>query len=108
MSYVFILKAAYMTKDIDEQQQWDEPCYEPNEELQREYESALGRFLVAFNNIESSSSWLIEEAIKKAGRDSIPKEIKDNDNYSFKVNVLDLISLFSKRVASEELVNELR
>ena len=94
-----------MTYD-DAQNGWnDEPSADP--QIQKDYEAALGEFLVAFNRIENTVSDIIVLALKKAGREEILGSMAW-DTFDRKIRNLELISLRFQEIASLRLIAELR
>ena len=87
----------------------DDLATDPNVDanLQKEYEAALGQFLVAINRLEAEISDMIVLALKKAGREDIISSIK-GARYERKVLTLDLLSLRFPELASQTLTKELR
>ena len=84
----------------------DEPSADPD--VKKEYEAALGAFLLAFNRVDNTVSDIIVLALKKAGREEIPRSIAEEDRFARKVQNLDLISLRFPEIASQSLIAELR
>ncbi len=84
----------------------DEPSADPD--VKKEYEAALGAFLLAFNRMDNTVSDVIVLALKKAGREEIPRSIAEEDRFARKVQNLDLISLRFPDIASQSLIAELR
>jgi hypothetical protein len=84
---------------------FDEPFADP--QIQKDYEAALGAFLVVFNAIENSVSDLIHLALKKSDRKEIAKFI-NGDNFFRKLIVLDLLTIAQPRIASKMLIEKLR
>ena len=84
---------------------FDEPSADP--QIQKDYEAALGAFLVVFNSIENAVSDIIYLALKKAAREDILKSLR-GDLFSRKLTTLDLLSIAYPQAASKALVDELR
>jgi hypothetical protein len=96
-----------MVTHDDAQLEWDdEPSADPK--IKKDYEAALGAFLLAFNRMDNTVSDVIVLALKKAGREEIPKSIAEEDRFARKVQNLDLISLRFPEIASQSLLGELR
>lgn len=90
----------------DAPQGWDdEPSANP--QIQKDYEAALGAFLVVFNAIENEMSDIIILALKKAGREEIYGSLNQN-GFARKVTTLELLSVAYPQAASQTLLKELR
>jgi hypothetical protein len=86
--------------------EWDdEPFADP--QIQKDYEAALGEFLVAFNRIENIVGDVIILALNKAGREEVLGLMK-GELFARKVLILDLVSVHFPEVASWTLTSELR
>lgn len=84
----------------------DEPSADP--QIQKDYEAALGAFLVVFNRIENTVSDIIGLVLSKAGRGDTLKSL-NGDHFSRKLTTLDLLSLvYPKSMLSKALLEELR
>ena len=84
---------------------FDVPSADP--QIQKDYEAALGAFLVAFNRIENAVNDIIVLALQKSERQDILKHLS-NDLFHRKLTTLDLISLAYSRPLPKTVVNELR
>jgi hypothetical protein len=84
---------------------YDEPSADPK--IQKDYEAALGAFLVIFNSIENVVSDLICLTLKKFDRENLLKSL-EGDLFHRKLITLDLLSIAYPRVASNLLIEELR
>lgn len=73
----------------------------------KEYEGALGEFLVVFNKIENIIGDILVLALMKAGRHKIDKRITGH-SFAQKVLYLDLISLHFSEAASAPLIIALK
>ena len=91
----------------EEPSDWVDDIPSADPQIQKNYEAALGKFLVAFNEVEATVGDIIFLALKKAERSEIFKLIP-NERYASKILALDLISLTFPKVASIELIGELR
>jgi hypothetical protein len=90
----------------DEALPWFDPAADP--QFQKNYEPALGAFLVVFNRIENTVSDLIWLALSKAGREDILRSL-DGDLFSRKLTTLDLLSIaYPQVMPSKTLIEELR
>ena len=86
---------------------WDDiPTADP--EIQKDYEAALGAFLVAFNHIEKIVNDIIFLALEKAERIDILKRVR-GDSFQRKLITLELISLAHPgALLSKSSIEELR
>ena len=85
---------------------WDDiPTADP--EIQKDYEAALGAFLVSFTQIENIVSDVIFLALGKAERKDILKRVR-GDSFQRKLITLELISLAHPRALPKSLIAELR
>ena len=84
---------------------FDMPSADPR--IQKDYEAALGTFLVAFNRIENAVNDTIILALQKSERQDILERLR-NDSLYRKLTTLDLISLAYSRPLPKTVVNELR
>ena len=83
----------------------DVPTADP--QIQKDYEAALGAFLVAFTQIENTVSDVIFLALEKADRKDILKHLR-GDAFRKKLNTLELISLSHPRPLPKSALDELR
>ena len=83
----------------------DEPYADP--QIQKDYEAALGAFLVVFNAIENTINDIIVLALQKSGRADILKQL-DNDSFNRKLTTLDLISVAYPTAVPQSVTNQLR
>ncbi len=86
--------------------EWDDEAF-ADPKIQKDYEAALGQFLVAFNRIENVVGDVIVGALKKAGREEILGLMK-GEMFARKVLILDLVSMHFPETACWTLTNELR
>jgi hypothetical protein len=84
---------------------FDEPSADP--QIQKDYEAALGAFLVAFNRIENTISDIIELSLYKAERAEIIERFKA-DTFSRKIGTLDLLSIAYPHMRNANLLTELK
>ncbi|RWE29170.1 MAG: hypothetical protein EOS78_30655 [Mesorhizobium sp.] len=75
--------------------------------MQKDYEAALGAFLVIFNRIENTVSDIVVLALKKAEREDILRSLS-GDLFARKLTTLELLSVAYPQAAPRELVEELR
>ena len=75
--------------------------------IQKDYEAALGEFLVAINRLENTASDIIVLALKKAKREEIISSVAKS-SFAQRVLNLELISLHFPEIASQTLIKELR
>ena len=83
----------------------DIPTADP--QIQKDYEAALGAFLVTFNRIENITNEIIHLALYDSERPDILQHIK-NDSFSRRLVTLDLLSLAFPRPFSRDLIDKLR
>ena len=83
----------------------DIPTADP--QIQKDYEAALGAFLVTFNRIENTTNEIIHLALQTSERQDILKHIKD-DFFNRRLVTLDLLSLTFPRPFSKDVIDELR
>lgn len=83
----------------------DIPSADP--QIQKDYEAALGAFLVVFNLIENTVNDVIVMALQQSERQDILQRLK-GDSFSRKLATLDLISLTYSQPLPKTLVDELR
>lgn len=85
---------------------WDDiPAADP--QIQKDYEAALGAFLVAFTQVENIVSDIIFLALQKAERKDLLKRVR-RDSFQRKLITLELISLAHPRALREVVIGELR
>jgi hypothetical protein len=77
-----------MTEDDFGDDDYDPPFASP--EIQESYEAALGRFIVAFNQMDNLLSRIIETVVKRLGRADLVGACTHRD-FSHKALVLDLL-----------------
>ena len=82
----------------------DIPAADPR--IQKDYESALGAFLVAFTQIENAVSDIIFLALEQANRKDILKRLQ-GDSFRKKLVTLELISLAHPRPLPKSAIDEL-
>lgn len=75
--------------DDNDEIPWADP------EIQLAYEAALGKYIVLFNQIDNQLADLIRTVLMKLGRPDMKKGWKARD-FSYKLTVLDLLTLSSK------------
>ena len=83
----------------------DIPTADPR--IQKDYEAALGAFLVAFTRIENTASDIIFLALEQAGRKDILNRLR-GDSFRRKLVALELISLAHPRPLPKSAIDELR
>ena len=83
----------------------DIPTADPR--IQKDYEAALGAFLVAFTRIENTASDIIFLALEQAGRKDILNRLR-GDSFRRKLVTLELISLAHPRPLQKSAIDELR
>ena len=76
-------------------------------QIQKDYEVALGAFLLAFNQIESTVNDIIFLALQKSERLDIFKRVNDG-SFNQKLTALDLISLSHPQALPKTVLEELR
>ncbi len=83
----------------------DVPTADPK--IQKDYEAALGAFLVTFNQIENTTTEIIHLALQASERQDILKHIK-GDFFYRRLVTLDLLSLAFPGPVSKDVIYELR
>jgi hypothetical protein len=69
----------------DDAEPWASP------EIQQNYETALGRFIVAFNAVDNLLSQIVETVLRHLGRDDLIKEGLDRSPLNLRLQFLDLL-----------------
>jgi hypothetical protein len=93
-----------MTTDTPSPESDHPPPSAPNiPNIKKDYEAALGEFLIVFNQIENLVTDLIVLALRKAGREKLHQSLT-GDFYAQKIIYLDLISLRFPEAASPPLI----
>ena len=86
--------------------QWgEEPSADP--QVKRDYQAALGAFLVAFNEIDDSADRLIELALRQAGKSDLAQEVEFS-SLTARIDALALLGVVGNEIVGPALRTEIR